>query len=171
MKKVFISVALLSVLATMAISCQKEETNNLYPNAEAFNAVRVVRYAINGKEYSIAIYGENQWQEFVNRMITLAREGNEVRFANENTPSTGIADKDVHVLIVVNVVHEGDDAAVTPFRDGEARLLPHFTQHAVLGAFPFLEFTAHAKPFVVVEVVFLLGTVQHEVLAAALQIT
>lgn len=97
MKKVFISVALLSVLATMAISCQKEETNNLYPNAEAFNAVRVVRYAINGKEYSIVIYGENQWQEFVNRMITLAREGNEVRFANENVSSTDIADKDVHV--------------------------------------------------------------------------
>ena len=81
------------------------------------------------------------------------------------------ADEDVHVLVVVNVVHEGDDAAVAPFRDGEARLLPHLAQHAVLGALPFLELAAHAEPFVVVEVVFLLGAVQHEILAAAFKIT
>ena len=68
-------------------------------------------------------------------------------------------------------MHKCDDAAVTPFRDGEARLFPHLTQHAVLGALPFFELAAHAEPFVVVEVVFLLGAMQHEVLAAALQIT
>ena len=81
------------------------------------------------------------------------------------------ADEDVHVLIVIDVMHKGDDATVTPFRDGEARLFPHLTQHAVFGAFAFLKLAAHAKPFVVVEVVFFLGAVQHEVLAAALQIT
>ena len=81
------------------------------------------------------------------------------------------ADEDVHVFVVIDVVHKGDDAAVAPFRDGEARLLPHLAQHAVLGALPFLELAAHAKPFVVVEVVLFLGAVQHEVLAAALQIT
>ena len=81
------------------------------------------------------------------------------------------ANKDMHVLVVIDVVHEGDDAAVAPFRDGEACLLPHLAQHAVLGALPFLELAAHAEPFVVVEVVLFLGAVQHEVLAAALQIT
>ena len=81
------------------------------------------------------------------------------------------ADEDVHVLVVIDVVNKGDDAAVAPFRDGEAGLFPHLAQHAVLGALPFLELAAHAEPFVVVEVVLFLGAVQHEVLAAALQIT
>ena len=81
------------------------------------------------------------------------------------------ADEDVHVFVVIDVMHEGDDAAVAPFRHGETGLFPHLAQHAVLGALPFLELAAHAQPFVVVEVVFLLGAVQHEILAAALQIT
>ena len=37
------------------------------------------------------------------------------------------ANEDVHVLVVVDVVDEGDDAAITPFRDGEACLLPYLT--------------------------------------------
>ena len=81
------------------------------------------------------------------------------------------ADEDMHMLVVVDVVHEGDDAAVAPFRDGESRLLPYLAQHAVLGALPFLELAAHTEPFVVVEVVFLLGTVQHEILRATFKIT
>ena len=80
------------------------------------------------------------------------------------------ADEDVHVLIVVDVVHKGDDAAVAPLRDGETCLLPHLAQHAVLGAFAFLELAAYAEPFVVVEVVLFLGAVQHEILRAAFQI-
>ena len=80
------------------------------------------------------------------------------------------ADEDVHVLVIVDVVHKGDDAAIAPLRDGKARLLPHLAQHAVLGALPFLELAAHAEPFVVVEVVLFLGAMQHEILAAAFQI-
>ena len=80
------------------------------------------------------------------------------------------ADEDVHVLVVVDVVYEGDDATIAPFRDGEACFFPHLAQHAVLGALPFLKLAAHAEPFVVVEVVLFLGAVQHEVLAAALKI-
>ena len=81
------------------------------------------------------------------------------------------ADENVHVLVVIDVVYECDNAAVAPFRDGEARLFPHLAQHAVLGALPFLELAAYAEPFVVVEVVLFLGAVQHEVLAAAFQVT
>ena len=80
------------------------------------------------------------------------------------------ADEDVHVLVIIDVVHEGDDATVAPFRDGETRLLPHLAQHAVLGALPFLELAAHAKPFVVVEIVLFLSAMQHETLRAAFQI-
>ncbi len=81
------------------------------------------------------------------------------------------ADEDVHLLGGPDVVDEGDDAAIAPRRDGEARFLKDFAPHAVLGAFAFLELAAHANPFVVVLVVFFLGAVQHEVLAAALQVT
>jgi len=76
--------------------------------------------------------------------------------------------EDVHMFVVVDVMHEGDDATVAPFRDGESCLFPHLAQHAVFRALPFLELAAHAEPFVVVEVVFFLGAVQHEVLATAL---
>lgn len=80
------------------------------------------------------------------------------------------ADEEVHVFVLINVVYEGDDAAVAPSGDGEARFFPHLAQHAVLGAFAVLELAAHAEPFVVVEVVLLLGAMQHEVLAAALKV-
>ena len=35
------------------------------------------------------------------------------------------ADENVHMLVIIDVVHKGDDAAIAPFRDGEAGLLPH----------------------------------------------
>ena len=81
------------------------------------------------------------------------------------------ADEDVHLLGGPDVVDEGDDAAIAPRRNGEARFLKDFAPHAILGAFAFLELAAHANPFVVVLVVFFFGAVQHEVLAAALQVT
>ena len=80
-------------------------------------------------------------------------------------------DEDVHMFVGIDVMHKGDDAAVAPLRDGEARLFPHLAQHTVFGALPFFELAAHAEPLVVVEIVFLLGAMQHKVLAAALQIT
>ena len=81
------------------------------------------------------------------------------------------ADKDVHLFCWPYIMNKGNDAAITPLSDGEARFLKDFAPHAVLGALPFLELAAHANPFVVVFVVFLLGAVQHEVLAAALKVT
>ncbi len=81
------------------------------------------------------------------------------------------ADEDVHLLGGPDVVDEGDDATIPPRGDGKARFFKDFAPHAVLGAFAFLELAAHANPFVVVLVVLLLGAVQHEVLAAALQVT
>ena len=78
--------------------------------------------------------------------------------------------EDVHMFVVVDVMHKGDDAAIALFSDGESCLFPHLAQHAVFRALPFLELAAHAEPFVVVEVVLFLGAVQHEVLATALQI-
>ena len=79
-------------------------------------------------------------------------------------------DKEVHVFRFPDVGDEGDDAAVAPLRDGEARLFANFTEHAVFGALPFFELAAHAEPFVMVQVVFFLGAVKHEVAGAAFQV-
>ncbi len=81
------------------------------------------------------------------------------------------ADEEVHLFGGPDVMYEGDDAAVAPFGDFEAGLFADLAQHAFLGALPHLELTSHAKPFVVVEVIFFFGAMQHQVLAAAFQVT
>ena len=80
------------------------------------------------------------------------------------------ADENVHLLGRPDVVHEGDYATITPNRDGEARFLKNLALHAVLGALSILKLASHANPFVVVLVVLLLGTMQHEASATALQV-
>ena len=121
---------------------------------------------VNEAEENLVAFPHGEFEE------TLFLDPFEVALVAFNLVARPIgADEDVHVFVVVDVVHKGDDAAVAPFRDGEAGLFPHLAQHAVLGALPFLELAAHANPFVVVLVVLFLGAVQHEVLAAALQIT
>ena len=80
------------------------------------------------------------------------------------------ADEEMHVFCFPDIGDEGDDAAVAPLGDGIACFFEHFAQHAVLGALPFFELTADTEPFVVVQVVFLFGAVEHEVLVAAFQV-
>ena len=80
------------------------------------------------------------------------------------------ADKEMHVFALPDIGDEGNDAAVAPLGDGEASLFPHFAEHTFLGAFALLEFSSHAEPFVVVEVVFFFGAMEHEVLVTSFQI-
>ena len=81
------------------------------------------------------------------------------------------AHKEVHILVFPDVGDESDDAAVAPLGDGEACFFAHFAEHAILGALPFFEVAANTKPFVVVQVIGFFGTVQHQVLVAAFQVT
>ena len=80
------------------------------------------------------------------------------------------ADEEVHEFVFPAVEDEGDDAAVAPVRYGIARFFPHLAQRAVLGALPILEMSPYPKPFIVVEVVFFFGTVQHQVAVAAFEV-
>ena len=57
-----------------------------------------------------------------------------------------------------------------PVGQRQARLFLHFTEKAVLRALEPLEFSADAHPFVVVVVVLLLHTVEHQVGVVPLQI-
>ena len=79
-------------------------------------------------------------------------------------------DEEVHVFAFPDVGDEGDDATVAPLGDGISSFFPHFAEHAVFGALPFLEMAAHSEPFVVVQVVFFFGSMEHEVLGASFQV-
>ncbi len=63
-----------------------------------------------------------------------------------------------------------DKPPVAPVGDGEARLLPDLPAHAVLGALARFELAADAQPLVLVDIVFLLGAVEHQILLALFQI-
>ena len=76
----------------------------------------------------------------------------------------------VHVFRLPSVGHERDNAAVAPVCQRQAGLLTHLAQQALLRAFVRLKLAAHADPFVVVEVVFLLDAVQHQVAAVPLNV-
>lgn len=83
MKKTIISVALVAVLGSMAVSCQKEDV--IYPTsivAES-NIIYIVRCSIDGETNTISLVGEDAWNEFLDYMFALAEEGHEVSFRNE----------------------------------------------------------------------------------------
>lgn len=89
MKIKIISVALLAVLSTMAVSCQKE---NIMDNAieTVDSKVYTMQYAINGVTHSVIIHNEAEEQALMQYLLALAREGYETSIYNESTysPST-----------------------------------------------------------------------------------
>lgn len=97
MKKTFITIALLAVIATLAVSCQKENIiEETYIVAEN-DAVYKVNYTIDGVTHHITLFGEKAWMEFLQYMLALAEEGHNVSFFNEENCSQVSSSKDVVV--------------------------------------------------------------------------
>ena len=71
MKKHFISVALFAVLATMAVSCQKENLVEPQSATAEVGTVRTVLYAVNGVEHRVTLHGDDEWTSFVESRYTL----------------------------------------------------------------------------------------------------
>lgn len=82
MKKTIISVALLAVLTSLAVSCQKEEADitSATPSAVIIDnaALRTVVYTIDGVSYRLTLLGDEAWHDFLSRMFALAEEGHTV---------------------------------------------------------------------------------------------
>ena len=76
----------------------------------------------------------------------------------------------MHVLGLIVVIYEGDNAPVAPALEGQAGLLPHLPEEAVLGTLLKFKFPAHADPLAVVDVVGLFHPVEHQVLPVLLQV-
>ena len=77
----------------------------------------------------------------------------------------------MHILRGVQGVHEGDESPVPVVGQSQARLFQRLPQYAVLRTLLILELAAHADPLVVVQVIFLLDPVEHQIAVAPLQIT
>lgn len=84
MKKHFISVALFAVLSILAVGCQKEDFVGHTATTEEVGSVRTVLYYVNDEEHRVTLYGEDEWESFVDSMMTLAEQGYDVRIINEN---------------------------------------------------------------------------------------
>lgn len=98
MKKHFISVALFAVLATMAVSCQKENIVDPQSATAEVGTVRTVLYAVDGVEHRVTLYGDDAWESFVDSMMDLTEQGYDVRIINENAATHRVGTKDVQTM-------------------------------------------------------------------------
>lgn len=86
MKKHVISVALLAVLATMAVSCQKENVTDFASETivSQTGTVYTVQYAVNGVLHTITISNDDEWDAFMQTVFALSREGYRVSIMDGN---------------------------------------------------------------------------------------
>ena len=97
MKKVFRIMALCTVLGTLAVSCQKEQTDSLIPGMEEANATYSVCYYIDGVEHMTVLHGDEEWNAFLSWMLALSKDGRQVYFRNLNATGTTAQTKEVIV--------------------------------------------------------------------------
>ena len=107
MRKNLISVALLAVLSTMAVSCQKENLVEPQSAVAENSTVRTVLYAVDGVEHTVTIRDDEEWNVFIRSMVLLAEEGHSVRIADENASVRQYAAKDTQIY----TTKDADDAA------------------------------------------------------------
>lgn len=98
MKKQVISVALFAVLATMAVSCQKENFVEPRSAVAEVGTVRTVSYAVDGVAHQVTLHGDAEWDAFVDSMMSLSEQGYDVRIINESAASQSPATKDVQTI-------------------------------------------------------------------------
>ncbi len=94
MKKFIIPLALMALLGTVAVSCQKETISDPVSSVEQVCVIRTVRYSVDGVNRTVTLYGEEAWASFVRNMLQLTKEGHVVCFSNENAQSSGISSKE-----------------------------------------------------------------------------
>ena len=90
------------MLATLAVSCQKDSFNEETIMVEEQNAVYKVRYSINDVTYHVTLLGDDAWHDFLNRMFALAESGHRVGFRLENVSSQVAFTKDVVTYTTTN---------------------------------------------------------------------
>ena len=71
---------LCATLAAFAGGCQKETIEDPIVREAQIGEERTVFYSIDGTDFSIKLYGDDAWNDFVRRMVALSKEGHRVSF-------------------------------------------------------------------------------------------
>lgn len=96
--------ALFAVLATMAVSCQKENVMDFVPETTAseVGTVYTMQYAVDGVLHSITISNDSEWDAFMLTIFALSREGSKINLMDENRPANGFLTKETQVYTSTN---------------------------------------------------------------------
>ena len=118
-----LTIALIAVLGTMAVSCQKENINETTTAVSQIGTVRNMYYTIDGVNYHITLVGDEAWRIFLNQMLALAEEGHRVSFRNEDASSCVGSTKETVTYVTGNhddaiawadtMVDKGYDVTIT----------------------------------------------------------
>ena len=98
MKRNIITVALFAVLATMAVSCQKENLVEPQSTVAEIGTVRAVSYTVDGVTNQIILQNDAEWDACVDSMLSLSAQGHDVRFVNESASVQELPTKDVQTI-------------------------------------------------------------------------
>lgn len=106
MKKTIKTVALMMVLGTLAVGCQKEQLS-ITPNIVAEDAaVYTLNYYVDGVLYTVTLQGEQALDEFLRNLFALANEGHKVSVRSGNAGNQILSSKET----VVYTTTDEDDA-------------------------------------------------------------
>ncbi len=92
MNKNLISFALVAVLATMAVSCQKENITDPNSTEATITSVRTVNYYIDGVNKEVTLYSESEWDAFMSHIMELTDQGHEVYIVANKTCAAATKD-------------------------------------------------------------------------------
>ena len=88
MRRTITTIALIAVLGTVAVSCQKDNIDETGIVSEC-NTVYTVNYSIDGVTRQTTLYGDDAWDEFMRNMMALCREGYDVVIRDANAATLG----------------------------------------------------------------------------------
>lgn len=81
MKRQIKTLAIFMALCMVAASCQKEEYLSPIP-VEQETTANIVNYTVDGKTFQAPINSDQDWSEFLYRMLALAEEGHTVTISS-----------------------------------------------------------------------------------------
>ena len=86
MSKKVLSVALLVVLGTMAVGCQKENITELQPETSISETgtVYTVQYAVDGVLHTETLHSEEEYNALLMQLMALSRSGAVVEISDDN---------------------------------------------------------------------------------------
>lgn len=97
MRKNLVSVALMAVLATMAVSCQKESFTDQNLATAEIGAQTTVNYTVDGVAQQAILHSEAERDALFDYLMTLVEQGHNV--AIEGNGECGIGTKDVQTIV------------------------------------------------------------------------